>query len=50
MGSMMRLLYPLVAMGAGVVLAMAMIATVASKLELPAPPAPHPVLADAPAR
>lgn len=50
MGPLIRLLYPLAAMGAGVALAMAMIATVASRLESPAPSTPHQALAGAPAR
>jgi hypothetical protein len=45
MGSMFRLLYPLAAMGAGAVLAMVLIATVATRLESPAP-----AVAVAPAR
>jgi hypothetical protein len=52
MGSMFRLLYPLAAMGAGVALAMVLIAAVAARLESPAPagaPA-HAILAAAPAR
>jgi hypothetical protein len=53
MGSTIRLLYPLAAMGAVVALAMALIAAVASWLELPAPdavPAGTALVAAAPAR
>ena len=52
MNSTIRLLYPLAAMGAGVALAMAVIAAVASQLEFPAPVAApaHSSLATVPAR
>jgi hypothetical protein len=50
MGSMFRLLYPLAAMGAGVALAMVLIAAVASRLDSGAPPPAHAALVATPTR
>jgi hypothetical protein len=50
MGSMFRLLYPLAAMGAGVALAMVLIAAVASRLESGAAPSAPAALVATPAR